>query len=404
MNSLTSFQHCPDPQAFYLVWLPIVSRVGTIEIEHAILDEFPEASYLGVSNYLIDPEYPRSALLPRSIIRSCLYIRPLLGGRLSTLAQSLFAIPFILRKLFLHKYTRVVFISLLFPLPLLLLGSLISRFTSIQLVQIVLVQGTPSFQVSSLYLVPLSSWRYLESRLRVFVFKYLYKSASSIVVSSYRLRSLFLDFGFSEANVKLLPNGVVSHYNHTSTFSTPHSSQFHITKPINIVLIGRHTYQKNLIPFLTYLTDAGLQNLSISRIELYGSGELTAALSDKFKSHSQILIHGHVSNPWDHIEPGSLIVVPSLWEEPGHVILEALQRNYMVLFSQNCSFSDFLSPKLRTLLTFDPRNFHTLFSNLSVRTDPLLWHDSSSELRSVVHSFTKSAFRAGIRRIIGLHT
>ena len=43
-----------------------------------------------------------------------------------------------------------------------------------------------------------------------------------------------------------------------------------------------------------------------------------------------------------NIEEDAIIIVPSLWEEPGHVPIEAFLHNKRFLISNGCSLSDFI--------------------------------------------------------------
>ena len=103
-----------------------------------------------------------------------------------------------------------------------------------------------------------------------------------------------------------------------------------------LIYIGRLSDEKQPEVFLDLLEKLRIPGLII------GDGYLRAKLEShkKLKSIDAIFL-GHVSNPWENIHAGDLLVVPSAWEGDGIVILEAVSHNMPILVSDIIAFRSF---------------------------------------------------------------
>ena len=97
-----------------------------------------------------------------------------------------------------------------------------------------------------------------------------------------------------------------------------------------LVFIGRFTAEKNPMVVCQVSADLKLPALFI------GSGILKEQIHTKCKELGvDFMINNFVPNPWSFVKPGDVVVVPSLWEGDGLVVLEALGLGVPILVSDN---------------------------------------------------------------------
>jgi glycosyltransferase involved in cell wall biosynthesis len=103
-----------------------------------------------------------------------------------------------------------------------------------------------------------------------------------------------------------------------------------------LVYVGRITRQKgaNLLPTIAKLTK--------KKLILLGDGELLIPiLGECHDKKVDVVSHGFVKDPWKLIPPNSLLIIPSLWEGDGLVVVEAVLSNVPFLISDIPEFRRF---------------------------------------------------------------
>ena len=93
---------------------------------------------------------------------------------------------------------------------------------------------------------------------------------------------------------------------------------------ISVIAIGRLTLQKD---FHTLIRSVDIAKNSIPlRVAVLGEGDLRDELQseiDRRGLQNYIRLYGFVPNPFAYLGRARLFVLTSLWEDPGHAILEA---------------------------------------------------------------------------------
>lgn len=101
----------------------------------------------------------------------------------------------------------------------------------------------------------------------------------------------------------------------------------------DVVFVGRLEYQKDPLLFV----DAAIAAKSSSPLRhltfhMFGDGSLAKAVDRRLsEAGANLVVHGHVEDPWQHIAPGSVLLCTSRWDDPGHMILEAMWYGHPVL-------------------------------------------------------------------------
>jgi len=107
-----------------------------------------------------------------------------------------------------------------------------------------------------------------------------------------------------------------------------------------LLFIGRLSPEKHPQVAIEIATKLGLE------LEIVGEGALIQQLkelSSQLKCSSTF--HGYLSNPWQIYEKGDLLIVPSIFEGDGLVILEAMQRSVPMLIADIPDFRRFNFPE-----------------------------------------------------------
>ena len=103
--------------------------------------------------------------------------------------------------------------------------------------------------------------------------------------------------------------------------------------------IGRLTKQKNQELLITSFKEILANNKSLNlKLLILGNGEDEKKLKKIVKDlnlKKNILFLGHVNNPYDYIKNSKCVIVSSLWEDPGFVMIEAAALRKPIICS-NC--------------------------------------------------------------------
>jgi len=93
-------------------------------------------------------------------------------------------------------------------------------------------------------------------------------------------------------------------------------------------------------------------------VVMVGGGELQEKLSDRYKNYQlQIDWTGQLRDPWEIINPGDVLIVPSSFEGDGLVVLEGLQRGIPMLVSDIPDFRRFNFPEINYCSSIE--DFHS---------------------------------------------
>lgn len=103
-----------------------------------------------------------------------------------------------------------------------------------------------------------------------------------------------------------------------------------------IVFIGRLSHEKDPFMLIDLARDTQLDTI------LVGSGSLEYELKNyALYNSAKIKLAGYLSNPWEEIKLGDLLVIPSKSEGDGLVFLESLHHEIPVLLSDTPDFRKF---------------------------------------------------------------
>ncbi len=106
--------------------------------------------------------------------------------------------------------------------------------------------------------------------------------------------------------------------------------------PLRLIFIGRLSAEKRP----DWVVDIA-HKLNL-KCEIIGDGPLLNELKLRAeRDATSVTFHGHLTNPWEIIRPGDLLIAPSTFEGDGLVILEGMQRGVPMLLSDIHDFRRF---------------------------------------------------------------
>lgn len=134
--------------------------------------------------------------------------------------------------------------------------------------------------------------------------------------------------------IKFLPDAIID----INDFLIKKNEQ--IDLPTNkkfLLAVGRLTRQKNYKYLINEITDF-LKSNSDYDLVILGDGEERNTLKKKINDlnlNNRIFICGYKNNPYSYMTKASALILSSLWEEVGFVIVESALSN-LLIFSSNC--------------------------------------------------------------------
>ena len=170
--------------------------------------------------------------------------------------------------------------------------------------------------------------------LRRFFWKVFFNNLKAVTCPTIELKEYLSKIKFlDEKKLHFLPDAIIKinifNKNIKEKINLPTNNKF-------ILAVGRLTKQKNYLYMIDEL-ELFLKNNNYSLIIL-GEGEDRTIIEKKIiekKLTNKIFLCGYVKNPYPYMKKASALVLSSLWEEVGFVLVESALSN-LLLISSNC--------------------------------------------------------------------
>jgi glycosyltransferase involved in cell wall biosynthesis len=250
------------------------------------------------------------------------------------------------------------------------------------------IQGYPNFNI-----------------MRTLIWKLFYKKSDYLLTMTNKTKQLIHDkIKVEKDKILVIENPVISRNIKMSALEEIDYNEKFIFEKKVYCAIGRLTKQKNFFELLKGLKKYSDDTNDNFNLIILGEGELRDELSNYIKKNNlhNFYLLGYKSNPYKYLYRSDLYICTSLWEEPGHTLIESGYLNVPVL-SSNCpngpdeiiidgynglkyklgNINDFLS-KLK------------LFNTLSLESKKLI----KLNLKKIVRNYTKFKFYKSISKIL----
>lgn len=300
-------------------WSPLLSNVGTVNAVIGMASSL--SKYSNNKVYVLDilGEFKNFRNHNRLHFLSFVRINGIVPstGKFSKfliIFFSILAIPFLVRKIIIHKPDYII-TGLVGFIPILL--KLFFR----RLIIINSIQGYPRFNI-----------------FRKLIWKFFYKRSDYLLTMTSKTKQMIEDrIGIENKKILVVENPVISKdIKRLALESIDVDEQFIFKKKVYCA-IGRLTVQKNFFELLEGFKKYSKEVDSDFNLVILGDGELKKDLITYIQRNNlnNFYLLGFKSNPYKYLYRSDLYISTSLWEEPGHTLIESGYLNVPVLTS-NC--------------------------------------------------------------------
>jgi len=300
------------------MWSPMLSNVGTNGAMIGMAESLKK--YLGAEIYLINVLGEFTKFKDKKFFFldffKVSHIIPKTGkiSKYLILFFSIICIPFLIRQIFKHK-PDIIISGLVGFIPCML------KYFFKDLIVINSIQGYPKFNF-----------------IRQFIWKMFYKKSDYLITMTKQTKKdLEKIVGIDPKKIFTIENPIL-HRNIKimSQEKIDNNDKFIFTKKV-ICAIGRLTHQKNFLELLSLVKKYSDQTNGDFNLVILGEGEKRKELEDYIKINKikNFYLLGFKENPYKYLAKSSVYICSSLWEEPGHTLMEAGYLNVPILTS-NC--------------------------------------------------------------------
>ncbi len=200
---------------------------------------------------------------------------------------------------------------------------------------IISIQGFPKFLGKHDSDYPL--WMRLEDAIRKKLWNLLYGRADLIVCMTESTKRLLIENTKLDKEKLIVINNPIVDPGMLALGSEPVIDDWLFSdESYSVLAIGRLTKQKD---YNTLIRAIKIASNSISiRLAILGEGELRNELQKIIRDNSleaNVKLYGFVKNPYKYLSKVDLFVSTSLWEDPGHVLIESAYLNIPIV-STDC--------------------------------------------------------------------
>jgi glycosyltransferase involved in cell wall biosynthesis len=367
-------------------WSPLLSNVGTVNAVIGMADSL--SKYSNNKVYVLDilGEFKNFRNHNRLHFLSFIKINGIVPstGKFSKfliIFFSILAIPFLARKIIIHKPDYIL-TGLVGFIPILL--KLFFR----RLIVINSIQGYPRFNI-----------------FRKLIWKFFYKRSDCLLTMTNKTKKMIEDrIGIENKKILVVENPVISKdIKRLSLESIDADEQFIFKKKVYCA-IGRLTVQKNFFELLEGLKKYSKEVDNDFNLVILGDGELKKDLITYIQKNNlnNFYLLGFKSNPYKYLSRSDLYISTSLWEEPGHTLIESGYLNVPVLTSNCPNGPDEIIINGYNGLKYDLGNITDLLNKLKIfnNLDEQSKKAMAINFKKIIKNYTQFRFFRNISRVL----
>ena len=188
---------------------------------------------------------------------------------------------------------------------------------------VISIQGLPDFLASKEVYDKYPVYKKIESKIRIKLWKLLYLKADTIIALTQKTRDDLASFFNCEEKIIFISNPVID--DTVLQKSNEYFDDKLFLENKVILGIGRYTRQKDFSTLIKAFNIVQTQ-LNDVKLVILGEGEQREELQnliDSFNITDKVVLYGFVDNPYKYMKHSSVFVLSSLWEDPGHVLMES---------------------------------------------------------------------------------
>ena len=300
------------------IWSPMISHVGTIRAAIGMAKSL--AKYGKINVYLInvfgefdDYKYSKNFKL-LNIFNKISFYKTGIFSKILIYTFTVFSIPSLIFYILKYK-PKLIITCLVGYMPTIL------KFIFKNLIVINSIQGYPKLNIS-----------------RRFLWKNIYfKSDGLITMTNITKNKLQKEFGFQSSKMIKIDNPIISRKIRLMANANLEKEDLRYFEKKVFCSIGRLTRQKNYLELLKAFDNYSkiCKDKDKANLIIIGEGEERAILEEFINKNNikNCFLLGFKKNPYKYLSRSNLYISSSLWEEPGHTIIEAGYLNVPVLSS-----------------------------------------------------------------------
>ena len=135
-----------------------------------------------------------------------------------------------------------------------------------------------------------------------------------------------------------------------------------------VICVGRLTKQKKFSDVILAIKSLDKKLIENFNLVILGEGEQKQLIINEAKKYNikNVFLLGHKSNPFKYIANSEVFISSSLWEDPGHALIESAYLNTFIITSQcNAGPKEMFFNKFNCL-SYPPENVELLTKQLKV--------------------------------------
>ena len=224
----------------------------------------------------------------------------------------IYSIPFLIFYIRKHKFDYLVS-NLMSIIPL------VCNFFFLNTKIILSIQGYPRFNI-----------------LRSYLWKIFYSKAYMIIVMSNATKKIISKIIKPNTKIVKINNPIITNKIRKYANEKIEKKYSFIFKKKVAICVGRLTRQKNYYQLVSSLSKNKIFNKNYNLVIL-GEGEDRKKLNNFILENkiNNIFLLGYKKNPYKYIKNSDVFISSSLWEDPGHSLIEAASLNIPIITS-NC--------------------------------------------------------------------
>lgn len=302
----------------FFLWSPMLSNVGTngamigiakslkkySDAEIYLINILGEFTQYKKENFFIIDFLKINDLIPKT-------------GKISKyliLIFSILSIPFLIRQVLKYK-PDIIITGLVGFIPCIL------KFLFKDLIVINSIQGYPKFNF-----------------IRKFIWKMFYKKSDYLITMTKQTKKDLEEIvGIDPKKIFTIENPILNRNIKMMSLETIDNEDKFIFNKKVFCAIGRLTHQKNFMQLLKLVKKYSDQTNEDFNLIILGEGEKRKELENYIEKNKikNFYLLGFKDNPYKYLAKSNVYICPSLWEEPGHTLMEAGYLNVPILTS-NC--------------------------------------------------------------------
>ena len=252
---------------------------------------------------------------------------------------------------------------------------------------IVSIQGYPKF-----------------TSLRTFLWKKLYTKAHKIFTMSNLTKNLIYE-KINYSNTIVTNNPIITRELSTLSKEKLNEEEKQIYNKKVIICVGRLTRQKKFLDVIYAIKNLEKEFINKINLVILGEGEQKELIIKEIKNNNikNVFLLGYKKNPYKYISKSTLFISSSLWEDPGHALIEAAYLNKFIITSECDAGPKEMFINNFNCLSYTPERVDILTRQIKVFFQDLSLNEKNKikyNAKKLAQNFTEFQFYKSINKFI----